>query len=92
MKQIQEIFKDYGIDCDLDLNLSLLFYNDDNEIIHIEHSGKSVIDDYFENTVTSTKDGVQTLTGQETISVLFEGDYSLALETIIDLEKNDKRG
>ena len=86
MKTIIQLFKDYGKDCDLDVNNHLLFYNQDDNIIHIEHSGEVMIEDYFDGTIQGTKDNVQVLAGRETVDILFDGDYSLALETIIENE------
>jgi hypothetical protein len=86
MKAIIQLFKDYGKDCDLDVNNHLLFYNQDDNIIHIEHSGEVMIEDYFDGTIQGTKDNVQVLAGRETVDILFDGDYSLALETIIENE------
>ena len=87
MKAILQLFKDYGKDCDLDVNNHLLFYDQDDNIIHIEHSGELMIEDYFDGTIHGTKNCVQTLNGRETIDILFDGDYYLALETIIDNEQ-----
>ena len=87
MKAIKQLFKDYGMDCDLDVNNHLLFYNSEDDIIHIEHSGELVIEEYFDDTIHGSKDNVQSLNGRDTVTILFEGDYSLALETIIDHEK-----
>jgi hypothetical protein len=84
MKAILQLFKDYGKDCDLDVNNHLLFYNQDDNIVHIEHSGEVMIEDYFDGTIQGTKDNVQVLDGRETVAILFDGDYSLALETIIE--------
>jgi hypothetical protein len=84
MKAILQLFKDYGKDCDLDVNNHLLFYNQDDNIVHIEHSGEVMIEDYFDGTIQGTKDKVQVLDGRETVDILFDGDYSLALETIIE--------
>lgn len=86
MKAILQLFKDYGNDCDLDVNNHLLFYDQDDNIIHIEHSGELMIEDYLEGTIQGTKDNVQVLDGRETVSILFDGDYSLALQTIIENE------
>jgi hypothetical protein len=86
MKAIIQLFKDYGKDCDLDVNNHLLFYNQDDNIIHIEHSGEVMIEDYFDGTIQGTKDKVYVLDGRETVDKLFDGDYSLALETIIENE------
>jgi hypothetical protein len=90
MKAIKQLFKDYGLDCDLDVNNHLMFYNQDDDIIHIEHSGELMIEDYLDGTITGSKDNVQTLDGRETVSILFDGDYSLALETIIDFERESE--
>ena len=90
MKAIKQLFKDYGLDCDLDVNNHLMFYNQDDNIIHIEHSGELMIEDYLDGTITGSKDNVQTLDGRETVSILFDGDYSLALETIIDFERESE--
>jgi hypothetical protein len=90
MKAIKQLFKDYGLDCDLDVNNNLMFYNQDDDIIHIEHSGELMIEDYLDGTTTGSKDNVQTLDGRETVSILFDGDYSLALETIIDFERESE--
>jgi hypothetical protein len=90
MKAIKQLFKDYGLDCDLDVNNHLMFYNQDDDIIHIEHSGELMIEDYLDGTTTGSKDNVQTLDGRETVSILFDGDYSLALETIIDFERESE--
>lgn len=87
MKAIQQLFQDFGFDCDLDVNNHLLFYDEDDNITHIEHSGETMIEDYFDGTRQGTKDNVQVLDGRETVDILFQGDYSLALETIIDNEK-----
>ena len=87
MKAIKQLFKDYGMDCDLDVNNHLLFYNSEDDIIHIEHSGELVIEEYFDDTIHGSKDNVQILNGRDTVTILFEADYSLALETIIDHEK-----
>lgn len=87
MKAIKQLFKDYGMDCDLDVNNHLLFYNSEDDIIHIEHSGELVIEEYFDDTIHGSKDNVQSLNGRDTVTILFEGNYSLALETIIDHEK-----
>jgi hypothetical protein len=84
MKAILQLFKDFGKDCDLDVNNHLLFYNQDDNIVHIEHSGEVMIEDYFDGTIQGTKDNVQVLDGRETVAILFDGDYSLALETIIE--------
>jgi hypothetical protein len=86
MKAIIQLFNDYGKDCDLDVNNHLLFYDQDDNIIHIEHSGEVMIEDYFDGTIQGTKDKVQVLDGRETVDILFDGDYSLALETIIENE------
>jgi hypothetical protein len=90
MKAIKQLFKDYGFDCDLDVNNHLMFYNQDDDIIHIEHSGELMIEDYLDGTITGSKDNVQTLDGRETVSILFDGDYALALETIIDFERESE--
>jgi hypothetical protein len=84
MKAILQLFLDFGNDCDLDVNNHLLFYDQDDNIIHIEHSGELMIEDYFDGTIQGTKDNVQVLDGRETVAILFDGDYSLALETIIE--------
>jgi ABC-type glycerol-3-phosphate transport system substrate-binding protein len=84
MKAILQLFLDFGNDCDLDVNNHLLFYDQDDNIIHIEHSGELMIEDYFDGTIQGTKDKVQVLDGRETVAILFDGDYSLALETIIE--------
>jgi len=84
MKAILQLFKDYGKDCDLDVNNHLLFYDQDDNIVHIEHSGEVMIEDYFDGTIQGTKYNVQVLDGRETVAILFDGDYSLALETIIE--------
>ena len=88
MKAIKQLFKDYGLDCDLDVNNHLMFYNQDDNIIHIEHSGELMIEDYLDGTITGSKDNVQTLDGRETVSILFDGDYSLALDKLIENEKS----
>ena len=82
MKAILQLFLDYGNDCDLDVNNHLLFYDQDDNIIHIEHSGELMIEDYFDGTVQGTKDNV--LDGREAVDILFNGDYSKALEIIVD--------
>jgi hypothetical protein len=87
MKAIKQLFKDYGMDCDLDVNNHLMFYDLDDNIIHIEHSGEMLIEEYFDDTIHGSKDNVQSLNGRDTVTILFEADYSLALETIIDFEK-----
>ena len=84
MKAILQLFLDYGNDCDLDVNNHLLFYDQDDNIIHIEHSGELMIEDYFYGTVQGTKDNVQVLDGREAVDILFNGDYSKALEIIVD--------
>lgn len=84
MKAILQLFLDFGNDCDLDVNNHLLFYDQDDNIIHIEHLGELMIEDYFDGTIQGTKDNVQVLDGRETVAILFDGDYSLALETIIE--------
>jgi hypothetical protein len=84
MKAIHQLFLDYGNDCDLDVNNHLLFYDQDDNIIHIEHSGELMIEDYFDGTVQGTKDNVLVLDGREAVDILFNGDYSKALEIIID--------
>ena len=84
MKAILQLFLDYGNDCDLDVNNHLLFYDQDDNIIHIEHSGELMIEDYFDGTVQGTKDNVQVLDGREAVDILFNGDYSKALEIIVD--------
>lgn len=84
MKAILQLFLDYGNDCDLDVNNHLLFYDQDDNIIHIEHSGELMIEDYFDGTVQGTKDNVQVLDGREAVAILFDGDYSKALEIIVD--------
>ena len=84
MKAILQLFLDFGNDCDLDVNNHLLFYDADDNIIHIEHSGELMIEDYFDGTIQGTKDNVQVLDGRKTVAILFDGDYSLALETIIE--------
>jgi hypothetical protein len=86
MKAILQLFQDFGKDCDLDVNNHLLFYNQDDNIVHIEHSGEVMIEDYFDGTIQGTKNNVQVLNGRETVAILFDGDYSLALETIIENE------
>ena len=82
MKAILQLFLDYGNDCDLDVNNHLLFYDQDDNIIHIEHSGELMIEDYFDGTIQGTKDNV--LDGREAVDILFNGDYSKALEIIVD--------
>ena len=84
MKAILQLFLDYGNDCDLDVNNHLLFYDQDDNIIHIEHSGELMIEDYFDGTIQGTKDNVQALDGREAVDILFNGDYSKALEIIVD--------
>ena len=84
MKAILQLFLDYGNDCDLDVNNHLLFYDQDDNIIHIEHSGELMREDYFDGTVQGTKDNVQVLDGREAVDILFNGDYSKALEIIVD--------
>lgn len=86
MKAILQLFQDFGKDCDLDVNNHLLFYDADDNIIHIEHSGEVIIEDYFEGTTQGTKEFIRVLDGRETVDILFDGDYSLALETIIENE------
>jgi hypothetical protein len=71
MKAIIQLFKDYGKDCDLDVNNHLRFYNQDDNMIHIEHSGEVMIEDYFDGTIQGTKDNVQVLAGRETVDILF---------------------
>jgi hypothetical protein len=90
MKAIKQLFKDYGMDCDLDVNNHLLFYNSDDDIIHIEHSGELVIEEYFEGTLVGSNGETKVMDGRETISTLFQNDYSLCLEFIIEAEKNEK--
>ena len=87
MKAILQLFKDYGMDCDLDVNNHLMFYNSDDDIVCVDHAGELLIEEYFDGTVTGAKDNVQTLNGRDTVTILFDGDYSLALETIIDFER-----
>jgi hypothetical protein len=87
MKAIKQLFKDYGMDCDLDVNNHLMFYDQDDNIIHIDHLGEVLIEEYFDDTIHGTKDKLQSLNGRDTVTILFEADYSLALETIIDHEK-----
>lgn len=90
MKAIKQLFKDYGMDCDLDVNNHLLFYNSDDDIIHIEHSGELMIEEYFDGTLVSNKGETRIVDGRETISTLFQDDYSLCLDFIINAEKNEK--
>jgi hypothetical protein len=87
MKAIKQLFNDYGMDCDLDVNNHLMFYDQDDNIIHIDHLGEVLIEEYFDDTIHGSKDNVQSLNGRDTVTILFEADYSLALETIIDFEK-----
>lgn len=87
MKAILQLFKDYGNDCDLDVNNHLLFYDQDDNIIHIEHAGELMIEDYLDGTIQGTKESIQVLNGRDTVTILFDGDYSLALETIIENEQ-----
>jgi len=88
MKAILQLFKDYGFDCDLDVNNHLMFYNSDDDIVCIEHAGELLIEEYLDNT-TIIKDGeTVNLDGRDTVTILFDGDYSLALETIIENEKS----
>jgi hypothetical protein len=87
MKQILQLFKDFGTDCDLDVNNHLMFYNEDNDITHIEHLGEVVIEEYLEGTVTAANNKTYELNGRDAVTILFGGDFSLALETIIENEK-----
>lgn len=89
MKAILELFKDYGNDVDLDVNNHLLFYDQDDNIIHVEHSGELLIEEYFNGTKTLLNGDLIDLTGREAINIVYNADYSLALEMIIDHE--DKR-
>lgn len=86
MKAILQLFKDFGKDCDLDVNNHLIFYDEDDNIVHIEHAGELMIEDYYEGTTQGTKDHINILNGRETVDILFDGDYVLALETIIENE------
>lgn len=88
MKAILELFKDFGNDVDLDVNNHLLFYDQDDNIVHIDHEGELLIEDYFFGTKALVNGLLTDLTGRETIDVLFNGDYSLALEMIIDHYEN----
>ena len=87
MKQILQLFKDFGTDCDLDVNNHLMFYNEDNDITHIENLGEAVIEEYLEGTVTAANNKTYALNGRDAVTILFGGDFSLALETIIENEK-----
>jgi hypothetical protein len=87
MKQILQLFKDFGTDCDLDVNNHLMFYNEDNDITHIEHLGEMVIEEYLDGTMTSSNNKAYSLNGRDAVTILFGGDFSLALETIIENEK-----
>lgn len=84
MKAIIELFKDYGNDCDLDVNNHLLFYDNDDNIIYVDHNGEALIEDYFAGTKTLMNGALIDLSGREAINVVYDGDYSLALEMIID--------
>lgn len=87
MKQILELFKDYGTDCDLDVNNHLMFYSPDDEISYIDHSGEALIEEYLEGTITSINNKAHSLNGRDAVTILFGGDYSLALQTILEHEK-----
>lgn len=84
MKAIIELFQEYGNDVDLDVNNHLLFYDNDDNIIYVDHSGEVLIEEYFEGTKTLLNGALIDLTGREAINVIYNGDYSLALEMIID--------
>lgn len=89
MKLIRQLFKDYGMDCDLDVNNHLLFYNEDDDIIHVERNGELAIEEYFDGTLVGNNGQSKVLDGIETIATLFQNDYSLCLDFIINAEKND---
>lgn len=84
MKAIIELFQEYGNDVDLDVNNHLIFYDNDDNIIYVDHSGEALIEEYFEGTKTLLNGALIDLTGREAINVIYNGDYSLALEMIID--------
>lgn len=87
MKAILQLFKDHGFDCDLDVNNHLMFYNSDDEIVCVEHAGEFIIEEYFDNTTISRNGETANLNGRDVITILFDGDYSLALDKLIDNEK-----
>lgn len=84
MKAIIELFQEYGNDVDLDVNNHLLFYDNDDNIIYVDYSGEALIEEYFEGTKTLLNGALIDLTGREAINVIYNGDYSLALEMIIE--------
>jgi len=90
MKQILQLFKDFGTDCDLDVNNHLMFYNHEDEIIYIDHSGEAIIEEYLDGTMTSSNNKAYSLNGRDAVTILFSGDYSLALETILEFEKYER--
>lgn len=90
MKAIIELFKDFGNDVDLDVNNHLLFYDQDDNIIHVEHGGELLIEEYFDGAKTLLNGDLIDLTGRETINIVYNADYSLALEMIIE-NYEDKR-